>query len=121
SLVDDVTRILEKGAVAATEVPRRMVSKKGGVQSVSLLDTTTLEATFSRDAGSLIPAPSKMRSLRAEIRRRINELAGDGRLTSEQSTELHTAWDEFDQNYNAAVRDFVGYGLHGEAVLLQAE
>lgn len=121
SLVDDMTRVLEKGAVAATEVPRRMVSKKGGVQSVSLLDTSTLEATYSRDAGSLIPAPSKMRSLRAEIRGRIKELVGEGRLTSEQGVGLRAAWDEFDQNYNAAVRDFVGYGLHGEAVLLQAE
>jgi S-DNA-T family DNA segregation ATPase FtsK/SpoIIIE len=45
-----------EGAVGCTEVPRRLVSKKGGVQNVSLLDTGTLEATYSTDAGSLVPA-----------------------------------------------------------------
>ncbi|MEI2679114.1 MAG: hypothetical protein V9G29_15420 [Burkholderiaceae bacterium] len=41
------------------------MSKKGGVQNVSLLDTGTLEATYSTDAGSLVPAANKLRSLRA--------------------------------------------------------
>lgn len=77
-------RLLEKGAVGCTDVPRRLVSKKGGVQSVSLLDTGTLEATFSRDAGSLVPPANKLRSLRAEIKDRIKELAAEGRLTKEQ-------------------------------------
>lgn len=46
SMVADMRRLLEKGAVGCTEVPRRLVSKKGGVQNVSLLDTGTLESTL---------------------------------------------------------------------------
>lgn len=121
AMVSDMRRLLEKGAVGCTEVPRRLVSKKGGVQSVSLRDTGTLEATFSRDAGSLVPPANKLRSLRAEIKDRIKELAAEGRLTKEQRDELRTAWDVFEADYILAMNDFVETGLQGEAVMRQAE
>lgn len=121
SLVADMRRLLEKGAVGCTEVPRRLVSKKGGVQSVSLLDAATLEATFSRDAGSLIPPSSKLRSQRAEIKKRVEELAAEGRLSKEQRDELRATWDAFEVDYVAAMKDFVGRGLQSEAVMRQAE
>ena len=121
AMVSDMRRLLEKGAVGCTEVPRRLVSKKGGVQSVSLLDTGTLEATFSRDAGSLVPPANKLRSLRAEIKDRIKELAAEGRLTKEQRDELRAAWDVFEADYLLAMRGFVDTGLQGEAVMRQAE
>jgi S-DNA-T family DNA segregation ATPase FtsK/SpoIIIE len=121
SLLDDMRRLQEKGAIACTDVPRRLVSKKGGVQSVSLHNTGTLEATFSRDAGSLVPAAAKLRSLRKAIKDSINELASEGRLTSEQGSELRAAWDVFETDYNQAVKDFIETGLHGEAVLRQAD
>jgi DNA segregation ATPase FtsK/SpoIIIE, S-DNA-T family len=121
AMVSDMRRLLEKGAVGCTEVPRRLVSKKGGVQSVSLLDTGTLEATFSRDAGSLVPPANKLRSLRAEIKDRIKELAAEGRLTKEQRDELRAAWDVFEADYILAMKDFVETGLQGEAVMRQAE
>jgi S-DNA-T family DNA segregation ATPase FtsK/SpoIIIE len=121
SLVDDMVRLKDKGSVGCTEVPRRLVSKKGGVQSVSLLDTATLEATFSRDAGSLVPPPAKLRSLRAEIKRRIEDLADEGRLSAEQRDILRGAWKAFEEDYIKAIDDFIGVGLHGEAVMRQAE
>lgn len=121
SLVDDMVRLKEKGSVGSTEVPRRLVSKKGGVQSVSLRDTATLEATFSRDAGSLVPPPAKLKSLRAEIKRRIDDLTNEGRLSSEQRDILRSAWSAFEVDYIKAVDDFIGVGLHGEAVMRQAE
>lgn len=121
SLVEDMERLVVKGGVACTEVPRRMVSKKGGVQSVSLSDTNTLEATFQRDAGSLVPAPAKMRSLRAEIKRRIDELHEQGKLAAEQRDVIRAAWKTFEEDYNKALEDFVSTGLHGEAVMRQAE
>jgi S-DNA-T family DNA segregation ATPase FtsK/SpoIIIE len=121
SMVDDMKRLQEKGSVGCTEVPRRLVSKKGGVQSVSLLDTSTLEATYSRDAGSLVPQSSKLKSLRAEIKRRIEELASDGRLLSDQKSELRAAWETFEEDYAKALDDFIQVGLHGEAVLRQAD
>lgn len=121
SMVDDMLRLKDKGSVGCTEAPRRLVSKKGGVQSVSLLDTGTLEATYSRDAGSLVPPPNRLRSFRAEIKRRIDELASDGRLSDEQRDELRAVWDGFESDYILALDDFIGSGLHGEAVLRQAE
>ena len=121
SLVDDMVRLREKGAVGCTEVPRRLVSKKGGVQSVSLLDTNTLEATFSRDAGSLVPPPAKMKSLRADIKSRIKDLADEDRLTPDQRDTLRSSWDDFEADYIKAMDDFISIGLHGEAVLKQAD
>ena len=120
-LFEDMSRLLEKGCIACTEVPRRKVSKKGGIQSVSLSDVNTLEATFGRDAGTLVPQPGKMRSLRAEIKRRIDDLFADNRLTVEQQREIRTSWATFEEDYEKAIRDFVSNGLHTEAVLEQAE
>ncbi len=121
TLHDDMKRLLEKGGIACTEVPRRMVSKKGGVQSVSLLDVNTLEATFGRDAGSLVPPPGRIKSLRAEIKRRIDELYNDGRLTAEQQKEIKAAWATFESDYSDAIKHFLESGLHTEAILNQAE
>jgi DNA segregation ATPase FtsK/SpoIIIE, S-DNA-T family len=119
SMVADMRRLLDKGAVGCTEVPRRLVSKKGGVQNVSLLDTGTLEATYSTDAGSLVPAANKLRSMRADIKVRIKELAEEGRLT--EPHRVRSAWDAFEAAYIKAMGDFVNTGLHGEAVVRQAE
>jgi S-DNA-T family DNA segregation ATPase FtsK/SpoIIIE len=121
SMLADMRRLLAKGAVGCTEVPRRLVSKKGGVQNVSLLDTGTLEATYSTDAGSLVPAAHKLRSLRHEIKSRIKELADEGRLTSHQYDEIRASWDKFEEDYIKAMEDFVSTGLHGEIVMRQAE
>jgi S-DNA-T family DNA segregation ATPase FtsK/SpoIIIE len=121
SLLDDMQRLQEKGSVGCTEVPRRLVNKKGGVQSVSLLDTSSLEATYSRDAGSLVPQANKLRSLRAEIKRRLDELATEGRIGVDQKTELRSAWDSFEEDYAEALDDFIRVGLHGEAILRQAD
>jgi S-DNA-T family DNA segregation ATPase FtsK/SpoIIIE len=121
SMVSDMRRFWRRAAVGCTEVPRRLVSKKGGVQSVSLLDTARLEATFSRDAGSLVPPANKLRSLRADIKVRIKELFDEGRLTKDQRDELRAAWDAFEADYIKAMEDFISTGLHGEAVMRQAE
>lgn len=121
SMVADMRRLLVKGAVGCTEVPRRLVSKKGGVQNVSLLDTGTLEATYQTDAGSLVPAGNKLRSLRHEIKTRIKELADEGRLTTLQRDEVKGSWERFEGDYAKAMEDFISIGLHGEAVMRQAE
>ncbi|MBU2824881.1 DNA translocase FtsK [Acidithiobacillus ferrooxidans] len=121
SMVADMRRLLEKGAVGSTEVYRRLVSKKGGVQNVSLHDTGTLEATYSADAGSLVPAANRLRSLRHEIKGRIKDIAEEGRLTAHQRDEIRSSWDKFEEDYIKAMQDFVSTGLHGEAVMRQAE
>jgi S-DNA-T family DNA segregation ATPase FtsK/SpoIIIE len=121
SMVEDMLRLQDKGSINATEVSRRLVSKKGGVQSVSLLDTGTLEATFSRNAGSLVPPVTRLKVMSKDIRRRIDELATEGLLSSEQKKELRDAWATFDADYVKALDDFISVGLHGESVLKQAD
>lgn len=121
ALVDDMKRLMEKGSINCTTVPRRLVSKKGGVQSVSLEDTSTLEATFASDAGSLVPPAGKLRSMRQDIKRRIDELSSQGRLSVEQRDAVREAWDRFEADYAKAMEDFVAFGLHGEAVKRQAD
>lgn len=119
--LDDVQRLLQKGTIACTEVPRRLVSKKGGIQSVSLLDVSTLEATFGRDAGSLVPQPAKIRNLGREVAQAVKQLKEQERLTAEQAKAITDAWDRFQGTYLQALRDLVHRGLHTDAILEQAE
>lgn len=121
SLADDLGRLLEKGGVACTQVYRRVVSKKGGVQSVSLDDVSTLEATFSSDSGSLVPSASKLTSLRAEIRRRTDDLRNKGWLSEEQHKEVRAAWKIFEDSYAQALCDFHKVGLQSPSIFHQAD
>ncbi len=121
AMVDDMKRLMEKGGINCTSVPRRLVSKKGGVQSVSLDDTSTLEATFASDAGSLVPPAGKLRSMRQDIKRRIDDLTAQDRLSTEQRDAIREAWDRFESDYAEAMQDFIAFGLHGEAVERQSE
>jgi len=121
SMVADMERLMEKGAVGFTEVPRRLVSKKGGVQNISLADTGTLEATYATDSGSLVPATNKLRSFRQEIKTRIKDLFEENRLTQLQYEAIRAAWDTFEADYVAAMQDFISSGLQGESVMRQAE
>lgn len=121
ALADDLSRLLEKGGVACTQVFRRIVSKKGGVQSVSLDDVSTLEATFANDSGSLVPSASKLMSHRAEIKRRIDELWKDKWLSDSQRKEIRDVWDKFESVYAQALQDFRSIGLHALTIMQQAD
>jgi S-DNA-T family DNA segregation ATPase FtsK/SpoIIIE len=121
SLSEDLGRLLEKGGIACTQVYRRVVSKKGGVQSVSLDDVSTLEATFSSDSGSLVPSASKLSSLRAEIKRRTDQLRNKGWLNDDQHQEIRGAWKTFEESYAQALNDFHKVGLHAHSTLQQAD
>lgn len=121
ALRDDVIRLLEKGGCACTDVPRKLVSQKGASQSVSLLDVGTLEATFGRDAGTLIPPASRLGSMRKELKDLIDELERDKRYTRDQRNEIRLAWDAFEATYIRALNDFVGVGLHADIFVEQAD
>jgi len=121
SLVEDMERLEKKGYINCTEVPRQLVSKKGGMQSVSLSNTSTLEATFARDAGSLVPPPAKLKDFGLKIQSEIKLLATEGRLTSDQADELLDKWSIFKSEYSQAIKDFLHIGLHGQAVIKQAD
>ena len=114
-------RLLDKGGVACTDVPRKLVSTKGAAQTVSLLDVGTLEAIFGRDSGTLVPPPGRLASMRKDIKDRIDEEAKNNRYSAEQRNEIRAAWDSFEADYIQALNDFVNVGLHSEAMLTQAQ
>lgn len=121
ALKEDVERLLDKGGVACTDVPRKLVSTKGAAQTVSLLDVGTLEAIFGRDSGTLVPPPGRLASMRKDIKDRIDEEAKNNRYSTEQRNEIRAAWDTFEADYIQALNDFVNVGLHSEAMLTQAQ
>ncbi|WP_338770071.1 FtsK/SpoIIIE domain-containing protein [Massilia sp. METH4] len=121
ALREDVQRLLSKGGIACTDVSRKLVSSKGAAQSVSLLDVSTLEAVFGRDAGSLVPPSSRMVDMRKEIKRRIEEEAKNGRYRADQRNTIRQAWNTFEHDYERALNDFFNDGLHAESMLTQAD
>lgn len=121
ALKEDVERLLDKGGVACTDVPRKLVSTKGAAQTVSLLDVGTLEAIFGRDSGTLVPPPGRLASMRKDIKDRIDEEAKKNRYSAEQRNEIRAAWDTFEVDYIQALNDFINVGLHSEAMLTQAQ
>ena len=121
ALRDDISRLLEKGGCACTDVPRKLVSQKGASQNVSLLDVATMEATFGRDSGTLVPQANKLASMRKEIKDLIDEFERDNRYSHEQRDEIRSAWDAFEAVYIRALKDFVSIGLHTDVFVEQAD
>jgi len=62
-----------------------------------------------------------LRSQRAEIKRRIDDLANENRVQPEQRAEIRAAWDTFEKDYAKAIDDFINVGLHSESVSRQAD
>ena len=81
--------------------------------------------TGNKRASPKSPSPfvllDMVRSMRQPIKDRIKELADEGRLSKAQRDEVKSAWDAFEADYIKAMEDFIGFGLHGEAVMRQAE
>jgi S-DNA-T family DNA segregation ATPase FtsK/SpoIIIE len=119
-MVSDMRRLLEKGRSAARKCRAGLVSKKGGVQSVSLLDTATLEATFSRDAGSLVPPANKLRSLRPRSRSDQGTVRR-GPLDQGSARRVALGLGCVRGRLHQSHDGLRPLGLHGEAVMRQAE
>ncbi|WP_269525605.1 FtsK/SpoIIIE domain-containing protein [Acinetobacter baumannii] len=121
ALGDDLGRLLEKGGIACTQVSRKIVSKKGGVQSVSLENVGSLEATFSNDLGSLIPSASKLKSQRYQIKQSIEELFNNGFINDIGYKEIKESWEKFEKVYPLALQDFKKSGLNQSSIFDQAD
>lgn len=121
ALADDLGRLLEKGGIACTQVSRKIVSKKGGVQSVSLENVGSLEATFSNDPGSLIPSASKLKSQRHQIKQSLEELFNDGFINDIAYKEIKESWENFEKVYPLALQDFKKFGLNQSSIFDQAD
>lgn len=121
AVADDLGRLLEKGGIACTEVSRKIVSKKGGVQSVSLENIGSLEATFSSDPGSLIPSVSKLKSQRYEIKQSLETLFQNGFIKDVAYKKIKESWEKFEKSYPLALQDFKNSGLNQSSIFDQAD
>ncbi|MHA3056589.1 FtsK/SpoIIIE domain-containing protein [Acinetobacter sp. ANC 5584] len=121
ALVDDLGRLIDKQGIVSVQVSRKIVSKKGGVQSVSIDNIGSLEATFSNDPGSLIPSVSKLKSHSFQITQSIDELFKDGFINEVGHKKIKESWGDFQTAYSLALRDFKEHGLNQPSILAQAD
>ena len=121
SLADDLGRLLEKGGMACTQVSRKIVSRKGGVQGVTLDNVGSLEATFSNDLGSLVPSASKLKSQRLQIKQAIDSLYKEDLLNEAAYNEIKKSWEKFEEIYPLALKDFKLRGLNQSTIFKQAD
>lgn len=119
-LRDDLDRLL-KQPFALTDVARQTVSRKGGLQSVSLGDVTTLQPAFSKDSGSLIPRVDQSVKVDRLFAAALKEARHSNRVTFEGQTALEDAWSAFDESYRAALSDWKSTGVAKQSLLNQAE
>jgi S-DNA-T family DNA segregation ATPase FtsK/SpoIIIE len=119
-LFDDLDRLIKQPFVQ-TNVARQTVSRKGGLQSVSLADVTTLQPVFSKDSGSLIPRVDQSTKIDRLFATALKAARQSNRLTYEGETALEEAWSAFAGTYRAALSDWKSTGAAGPSLLTQAE
>lgn len=121
ALAEDLGRLIDKKGIVFPQVSRKIVSKKGGVQSVSIENVGSLEATFSNDPGSLISSISKLKNQSSQITQPINDLFKEGLIDEVGFNKIKESWEFFQTVYCSALYDFKEYGLNQQSILDQAD
>jgi S-DNA-T family DNA segregation ATPase FtsK/SpoIIIE len=107
---EDWARLVEH-PLLLSRVSREPVSKKGKLQAIDLADVSTLMAVFRQNRGSLMPAYDAKRDLRRLIPRALHEALQEQRVTAAGYAELHTAWEQFAEHYERAVKEWFAEGV----------
>lgn len=116
----DLERLARRPLVRA-EVARQPMSRKGGLQAVSLTDVSTLQPAFRTDSGSLVPRLDGGEDLAKSYPKALKAALSEGRLTAETHPRLEASWKSFAESYSAAVGAWRTDGLASPHVLAQAE
>lgn len=119
-LPDDLERLIRRPFVAC-EVARRIISKKGSIQTISLRDTATLEPAFGRDSGSVVPQVNRSVDLEKKFKQDLASAIDGGRISVEGGGAVSKAWDAFATSYKAALEGWRNQGLSGDLIFQQAE
>jgi S-DNA-T family DNA segregation ATPase FtsK/SpoIIIE len=119
-LRDDWVRLVRRPLVRSS-VARQPVSRKGGLQAVSLNDVSTLQPAFRQDSGSLIPRSDGGDDVGKSFPKALKTAAEAGRLTSEGRAAIETAWKDFSEAYSAAIAGFRAEGLASSHLLIQSD
>lgn len=119
-LRDDLERLARRPLVRST-VSRQPVSRKGGLQSVSLSDVSTLQPAFRQDSGSLIPRLDGGDDIGKSFPKTLKGALAAGRLRAAGLAAIETAWNEFSEAYTSAIQGLRADGLASGHLLKQSE
>ncbi|SDD08328.1 DNA segregation ATPase FtsK/SpoIIIE, S-DNA-T family [Bradyrhizobium brasilense] len=119
-LRDDLER-LSRRALVRSSVARQPVSRKGGLQAVSLNDISSLQPAFRQDSGSLIPRLDGGEDVGKSYPKALKAAASAGRLSPENLSAIETAWAAFSDTYSSAISGFRSEGLASGWLLVQSE
>lgn len=112
---------LGRRPLVRSEVARQPMSRKGGLQAVSLTDVSTLQPAFRTDSGSLVPRLDGGEDLAKTYPKTLKTALSEGRLTPEGHAALEASWRSFAEAYSAAIAAWRTEGLASPHVLAQAE
>jgi S-DNA-T family DNA segregation ATPase FtsK/SpoIIIE len=116
----DIDR-LSRRPLLRSEVARQPMSRKGGLQSVSLTDVTSLQAAFRTDSGSLVPRLDGGEDLEKTYPKALKTALAEKRLSSDEHAALAASWLAFVEAYSGAINAFKTDGLASLYMLQQAE
>ena len=119
-LRDDLERLSRRPLVRSS-VSRQPVSRKGGLQSISLSDVSTLQPAFRTDSGSLIPRSDGAEDVGKSFPKALKAAFAVGRLTADGSASIEIAWKAFSDSYSAAIQSLRTEGLASGHLLMQSE
>ncbi|MBN3868023.1 FtsK/SpoIIIE domain-containing protein [Gluconobacter kondonii] len=119
-LPKDLQRLLKR-PLMRTSVARLPVSRKGALQSVSLMDVGTLQPAFGQNAGTLIPRTTAGEDVAKTFPNALKAAGQGGRIDSTGLAAIECAWSFFQESYLEAIGALQSSGYASPALLSQAE
>lgn len=119
-LPKDVGRLLKRPFARST-VARLPVSRKGALQSVSLLDVGTLQPAFGQDAGTLVPRTNAGDDIAKIFPKALKASLEAGRIDRAGYDAISTAWNKFAELYAEALSALQSSGYSSETLITQAD
>jgi len=122
-LGNDLERLLKDSPFQLSQVSRELVSKKGRLQGIALLDVGTLMAAYRQNRGSLVSKYDRKSDLDKTLPTKIKQAVADGRLSQNAGEAITAAWKTFAERYRAAIASFTneGQGIATPELLHQCE
>jgi S-DNA-T family DNA segregation ATPase FtsK/SpoIIIE len=119
-LPKDVGRLLKRPFVRSN-VARLAVSRKGALQSVSLVDVGTLQPAFGQDAGTLVPRTNAGEDIAKIFPKTLKAARDTGRIDAAGFAAIEAAWDNFALLYADALSALQSSGYASATLVAQAE
>lgn len=119
-LPKDVGRLLKRPFVRSN-VARLPVSRKGALQSVSLVDVGTLQPAFGQDSGTLVPRNNAGEDIAKLFLKALKTARDGGRIDAAGFTAIEASWATFSALYTDALTALQSSGYASGTLIAQAE